>query len=89
MPALSFVVLSYNYGRYLGACLDSILAQQDVHDFEVVVVADGCRDQTVAKVRNEHWPFRLKILAHNIDKRKKIMLAVWVGVTGSALLWLR
>ena len=31
-------------------------------DFEVVVVADGCQDETVAKIRNQHWPFRLRIL---------------------------
>jgi glycosyltransferase involved in cell wall biosynthesis len=47
-PLLTFVVLSYNYGRYLPACLESILAQQDVQDFEVIVVDDASTDDSCA-----------------------------------------
>jgi glycosyltransferase involved in cell wall biosynthesis len=31
-------------------------------DFEVVVVADGCQDETVARLRDGRWPFRLEVL---------------------------
>lgn len=42
-PRVSVVVPCYNYGRFLPACLDSILGQQDV-DLDVLVVDDASTD---------------------------------------------
>ena len=36
-PLVSFIVASYNYGRFIGTTLKSIL-DQTVQDFEIVVV---------------------------------------------------
>lgn len=44
-PRLSVTVLSYNYGRYLAGCLDSILGQTFT-DFEVIVIDDRSTDGT-------------------------------------------
>jgi glycosyltransferase involved in cell wall biosynthesis len=43
MPALSIIVPIYNSSATLGACLDSILAQ-DYGDFELILVDDGSTD---------------------------------------------
>lgn len=44
-PFFSVVIDNYNYGRYLGACLDSVLAQDfPAEDVEVIVVDDGSTD---------------------------------------------
>lgn len=48
-PLLSYIVLSYNYERYIGKTLRSIL-NQTVQDFEIVVVDDASSDQSVAIV---------------------------------------
>lgn len=48
-PLLSYIVLSYNYERYIGKTLQSIL-DQTVQDFEIVVVDDGSVDSSVAIV---------------------------------------
>lgn len=44
-PKISFVLPTYNYGRYLGACVGSILAQ-DYAGLEVVIVDDASTDET-------------------------------------------
>jgi glycosyltransferase involved in cell wall biosynthesis len=44
-PLVSVVVTCFNYGRYLGRCLDSALRQSYPH-LEVVVVDDGSTDDT-------------------------------------------
>jgi glycosyltransferase involved in cell wall biosynthesis len=49
-PAVSVVIATRNYGRYLPAALESVLAQTHA-DFEVVVIDDGSTDDTPAAVR--------------------------------------
>lgn len=48
-PSFSVLVPAYNYGRYVGAALDSLLAQTDP-DWEAVVVDDGSTDDTPAVI---------------------------------------
>lgn len=45
-PLVSFVVTCYNYGQYLGDCLDSILREQTTRDYEIIVVDDASTDNT-------------------------------------------
>ena len=42
-PRVSVVVPCYNYGRFLGACVDSVLAQEHV-DVDVLIVDDASPD---------------------------------------------
>ncbi len=44
-PFFSIIVPTYNHAKYVGAALDSILAQTDP-DWEAVVVNDGSTDNT-------------------------------------------
>ena len=44
-PLVSIIIDNYNYGRYLGAAIDSALAQ-DYAATEVIVVDDGSTDDT-------------------------------------------
>ena len=49
---LSFIIPTYNCGRYIDCCLESILAQElDKDDYEVIVVNDGSTDDTEEKVK--------------------------------------
>jgi glycosyltransferase involved in cell wall biosynthesis len=46
VPLVSFVVLSYNYARFIGETIRSILNQKGDHDFEVIIVDDASTDNS-------------------------------------------
>lgn len=49
-PAVSVVISTYNYGRFLAGALESVLGQT-FQDFEVVIVDDGSTDETPSVVQ--------------------------------------
>jgi len=61
-PAVSIIIPMYNVEKYIGECLDSILAQT-LKNFEVIVVDDCSTDNSVAIVESylEKFGGRLKI----------------------------
>lgn len=48
-PFISIIVASYNYEQYIGETLSS-LATQDFDDFEVIVVDDGSKDNSLSVI---------------------------------------
>lgn len=62
-PRISFVVLSYNYARYIGETISSILAQEGDHDFEIIVVDDASTDNSDEVIRAFKDP-RIRYLRH-------------------------
>jgi glycosyltransferase involved in cell wall biosynthesis len=50
LPLVSAVITNYNYGRYLGDCIDSVLAQT-YPSVETIVVDDGSTDNSLAVLR--------------------------------------
>jgi len=51
MTGISVVIPAYNAARYIGATLNSVLAQEATGPVECIVVDDGSQDDTVARVR--------------------------------------
>ena len=63
VPALSVVILNYNYGSYLPGCIQSILGQT-FGDFELVVVDDCSTDNSVDAVRPFLDDRRVRVVRH-------------------------
>lgn len=49
-PLLSIIIPSFNHGRFLRDCIDSVLSQ-DYRPIEVIVVDGGSRDETVETLK--------------------------------------
>ncbi|HEX4589468.1 MAG TPA: glycosyltransferase [Gemmataceae bacterium] len=50
-PAVTVIVTSFNYGRYVRAALESVRAQT-AGDFECIVVDDGSTDDSIAVIQS-------------------------------------
>ena len=57
MTACSIIIPAHDEAGYIHACLDSLLAQDFAGPAEVVVVANGCRDDTAAQARSRSAEF--------------------------------
>ncbi|MBI5949475.1 MAG: glycosyltransferase family 2 protein [Chloroflexi bacterium] len=66
-PALSVLVLNHNYGRFLGECLDSILAQS-FGDYEVIVLDDASSDDSAAVLGAYERDPRVRTVRHDVNR---------------------
>lgn len=66
-PAISVIIPLYNDEKYIGACLESILAQT-FYDFEVVVVDDCSTDNSAAVVESYMPKFGGKLTLLHTDE---------------------
>jgi len=57
-PLISVVIPTYNADAYIESCLDSVFSQHGDFQLDVIVVDDGSRDDTVARVRGCGHPVR-------------------------------
>ena len=68
-PLVSFAVLSYNSGKYICECINSILNLEGGYDFEIIVVDDASTDDSQSVVRSYtdgrvHFIFHERNLGH-------------------------
>lgn len=62
-PLISIVVPAYQAEKYIAATIDSVLRQTYSH-FELIIVDDGCTDQTVQIIKSYH-DSRIKIVSQS------------------------
>lgn len=63
-PLISIVTTVYNRARYLGAAMESVLAQ-DHGDFEYIVLDDGSVDDSLAVARSYANDPRVRVIANS------------------------
>lgn len=69
-PLVSFVVIAWNYGKYVGATIDSI-RRQDYPHFECLVINNGSTDNSadvIAKHIEGDGRFRVETLPENLGQ---------------------
>lgn len=49
MPEISIIIVTFNSARFIHACLDSVF-KQDYEDYEVLVIDNGSKDNTIAVI---------------------------------------
>ncbi len=59
-------MLSYNYGRYLGDCLASIVSQDAATEFEIIVVDDASTDDSERVAQSFADP-RIRLVRHAVN----------------------
>jgi glycosyltransferase involved in cell wall biosynthesis len=84
-PKLSVCVMTYNQERYIGECLESIVAQEVDFPFEVIVGDDASTDGTREVIERyaERYPDLIKPMLHakNLGTTKNY-LAIHQAATG-------
>jgi glycosyltransferase involved in cell wall biosynthesis len=65
-PQASVIIPTHNRRHLLEMTLERLAHQTvDLSTVEVIVVADGCHDDTVDMLRVCSWPFSLRVLQHS------------------------
>ncbi|HUV45505.1 MAG TPA: glycosyltransferase [Dehalococcoidia bacterium] len=68
MPKVSVIMLSYNYERYIGEAIESVLVQT-FSDFELLIIDDFSRDKSAEIIRRyAQTDARIKCLFHTSNK---------------------
>ena len=74
---ISVIVTNYNYGRYLGRCIRSLLAQDlDSNSYEVIVIDDASNDDSKEVIRT----FSNLIVPISLQKNVGLSAASNVGI---------
>src|SRR5215469_6859032 len=91
-PLISVVIVNYNYGRFLGDCVDSVLAQT-YPNVEVIVVDDGSTDDSLMVL--ESYQDRIIIIRQNnqgVSRARNTGIrtskGAWIAFLDSDDLWM-
>ena len=80
-PLVSVIVTSYNYGRYLGMALDSLL-NQSYRNFEILVVDDGSTDNSSEIVSEYAKKYScIKLYTHPNGVNMGIIASIRLGIS--------
>lgn len=82
-PLISVIVASYNYAKYIKETLDSLIRQTN-KSFEVIVVDDGSRDQSLPIIEEYANRFKnIKLYTHPSNQNRGLAETVKLGIEKS------
>lgn len=65
-PTVSVIIPSYNHGRFIRQCIQSVL-DQTFQDFEIIITDDGSSDRSI-EIIEEFVDPRIKLFKHLVNK---------------------
>lgn len=67
MVALTVFIITYNHEKFIGECLDGVLNQTTVYDYNILVSDDCSTDNTqkILKAYQEKYPKKIKLILRN------------------------
>jgi glycosyltransferase involved in cell wall biosynthesis len=65
LPEISIIIPTYNYGRFIGRALNSVLSQS-YQDYEIIVVDDASTDDT-KKIVGQYDDLRMRYIKHKVN----------------------
>ena len=66
LPEISIIIPTYNYGRFIGRALNSVLSQS-YQDYEIIVVDDASTDDT-KNIISQYTDKRIRYIRHDINR---------------------
>jgi glycosyltransferase involved in cell wall biosynthesis len=88
-PAISVIIPTHNRSTSLRRTLDALRAQTyPLHQVEVIVVADGCTDETVEMLQRYEAPFTLRTIEQSCQGAAAARNQGAARATGQLLLFL-
>jgi len=82
LPLITVIVVNYNYSRYLGGCIDSVLSQT-YPNIEIIVVDDGSTDDSLGFL--QRYAERVRIIQ---QENKGVSAARNAGLPESRGKWI-
>lgn len=80
---ISVIVASYNYDKYIKETLDSLIEQTNKH-FEIIIVDDGSKDQSLHIIEEYVTRFEnIKLYTHPNNQNKGLAESVKLGIEKS------
>jgi glycosyltransferase involved in cell wall biosynthesis len=74
-PEISIYITSYNYGRYLEKCINSILSQT-MKNYEIIIIDDGSKDNSKEIIERYRQYFSEVIYQKNLGLIKSSNIAI-------------
>ena len=88
MPYFSIITASYNYAKYIAETMDSVLAQT-YQDWELIVVDDGSKDNSVEIIKSYcQKDSRVKLFQHENGVNKGLAQTLKLGIEKASGEWI-
>lgn len=71
MQDLTIIIPSYNRGKYIKECLDSVFAQETSYSYQIIIADDCSTDSTVEIVKEYQakYPNKITLLESNLNQK--------------------
>ena len=87
MQGVSIILTSYNYAHYITEAIDSVLSQ-DFSDWELIIVDDGSRDNSVEIIKEYvKSDSRIKLYQHENASNKGLAESIKLGLSKCSNEW--